>query len=179
MRILHLNSLLTGGGTDDRSVRIAHALTRLGLEVSLAGPAHREFSKVAQQLGLPFHPVRPRGLPLIWGTARVIRRKNSRSCTRATDATIGPPSSPPVSPAGDPDCPEPAPGQSPSSWASRHFLLSQCQAMVAVSQFVAKVLREGDTDPTSDNPERHCRAPDARGSFEDSRGLRRIRYGPV
>jgi glycosyltransferase involved in cell wall biosynthesis len=42
---------------------------------------------------------------------------------------------------------------------SRNFLLSQCDAFVAVSNFVAKVLREGDADPTSDNPERHYRGP--------------------
>jgi glycosyltransferase involved in cell wall biosynthesis len=49
--------------------------------------------------------------------------------------------------------------KSPGSWVSRRFLLTQCDALVAVSQFVAKVLREGDADPESDNPERHFRAP--------------------
>jgi glycosyltransferase involved in cell wall biosynthesis len=160
MRILHLNSLLTGGGTDDRSVRIAHALARLGLEVSMAGPAHREFSKVAQQLGLPFHPVRPRGLPLVWGTARVIRRekiqilhaRHGRDYWPAIFAARLSGRRPRIVLSRHL-------AKSPGSWASRHFLLSQCDAMVAVSHFVAKVLRDGDTDPTSDNPERHCRLP--------------------
>jgi glycosyltransferase involved in cell wall biosynthesis len=49
--------------------------------------------------------------------------------------------------------------KSPGSWASRHFLLSQCDALVGVSHFTAQVLREGHSDPESDNPERHYRAP--------------------
>jgi len=49
--------------------------------------------------------------------------------------------------------------KSPGSWASRRFLLGQCDAFVAVSEFVAKVLKEGHADPSSDNPERHYRAP--------------------
>src|SRR5205814_7915181 len=49
--------------------------------------------------------------------------------------------------------------KSPSSWFSRRFLLGQCDAMVGVSHFVAKVLCEGDADPKSDNPERHYRPP--------------------
>src|SRR5258705_9255422 len=47
---LHLNSMLTGGGTDDRSVRIAPALSKLGHTIWLAGPARREVSEIAQQL---------------------------------------------------------------------------------------------------------------------------------
>src|ERR1051325_3429833 len=77
MRILHLNSMLKGGGTDDRSVRIAHALLQAGHTTSLAGPAGREFSQIAQRLGIPFHPLRvgPLKLPLIFHTARFIRRE--------------------------------------------------------------------------------------------------------
>src|SRR4051794_5058212 len=57
LSVLHLNSMLTGGGTDDRSVRIAHALSKLGHKIWLAGPVGREFSQVAQQLGVSFHPL--------------------------------------------------------------------------------------------------------------------------
>src|SRR6185295_13330787 len=75
LSVLHLNSMLTGGGTDDRSVRIAHALSKLGHKIWLAGPAGREFSEVAQNLGLSFHalPVGPLKLPLIFNAARFIR----------------------------------------------------------------------------------------------------------
>jgi glycosyltransferase involved in cell wall biosynthesis len=49
--------------------------------------------------------------------------------------------------------------KSPSSWFSRRFLLSQCDALVAVSRFVAKVLREGVYEPGSPEPERRVRPP--------------------
>src|SRR6202012_5459468 len=39
--------------------------------------------------------------------------------------------------------------KSPSSWASRNFLLGQCDVMIAVSEFTAKVLREGASEPQS------------------------------
>ena len=49
--------------------------------------------------------------------------------------------------------------KSPSSWASRHFLLGQCDALIAVSEFVAKVLREGAYEPDSPEAERRVRPP--------------------
>src|SRR5258708_4632077 len=67
--VLYLNSRLTGGGTDDRSVRIARTLAELGHAVWLAGPSDREFSRLARDLGLPFHPLLlgPLRLPFILG----------------------------------------------------------------------------------------------------------------
>jgi glycosyltransferase involved in cell wall biosynthesis len=49
--------------------------------------------------------------------------------------------------------------KSPSSWFSRRFLLGQCDAVIAVSQFVARVLREGVYEPDSPEPERRRRPP--------------------
>ena len=73
--VLYLNSRLTGGGTDDRSVRIAGTLAELGHAVWLAGPSDREFSRLARDLGLPFHPLLlgPFRVPFILGAARFIR----------------------------------------------------------------------------------------------------------
>jgi len=160
LRVLHLNSLLAGGGTDDRSVRIAHALHRLGHQVWLGGPGGREFSEVAQQLGLPFHPM-PVGwlkLPLIFHAASFLRRQKFQ----LIHARHGRDYWPAILAAR---CSGIRPkvvlsrhlAKSPGSWFSRCFLLGQCDAMVAVSSFVAKVLREGHADPGSDNPERHFR----------------------
>lgn len=154
--------MLKGGGTDDRSVRIAHALLKLGHQVWMAGPAGREFSAVANNLGLPFCPL-PKGplkLPLIWHTARLIRRqkiqilhaRHGRDYWPAILAARLSGRRPKVVLSRHL-------AKSPGSWASRRFLLSQCDAMAAVSEFVAKVLREGDADPESDNAERHYRAP--------------------
>jgi glycosyltransferase involved in cell wall biosynthesis len=49
--------------------------------------------------------------------------------------------------------------KSPGSWMSRQFLLARCDALVAVSDFVAKVLREGVYEPGSPEPERRSRPP--------------------
>lgn len=160
--MLHLNSMLTGGGTDDRSVRIAHALSKLGHKIWLAGPAGREFSEIAQQLGLSFHPlpIGPLKLPLIFDTARFIRSnriqiihaRHGRDYWPAILAARLSGVRPKIVLSRHL-------AKSPGSWASRRYLLNQCDALVAVSHFVAKVLREGDTDPESDNPERHYRPP--------------------
>lgn len=162
LSVLHLNSMLTGGGTDDRSVRIAHALSKLGHKIWLAGPAGREFSEIAQQLGLSFHalPVGPLRLPLILNTARFIRServqiihaRHGRDYWPAVLAARLSGVRPKVVLSRHL-------AKGPGSWPSRRFLLGQCDALVAVSHFVAKVLREGDRDPESDNHERHYRPP--------------------
>jgi len=163
LRVLHLNSLLRGGGTDDRSVRIAHALHKLGHQIWLAGPAGREFSRVVEQLGLPFHHLSTRGplkLPLILGAAKFIRAqriqilhaRHGRDYWPAVLAAKLAGVRPKIVLSRHL-------AKSPGSWLSRRFLLGQCDAFLAVSQFVAKVLREGDADPESDNPERHQRWP--------------------
>lgn len=162
LSVLHLNSMLTGGGTDDRSVRIAHALSKLGHQIWLAGPVGREFSNIAQQLGLSFHPLPsgPLKLPLILATARFIRSqriqilhaRHGRDYWPAILAARLSGTRPKIVLSRHL-------AKSPGSWASRRYLLGQCDALVAVSNFVAKVLREGDSDPESDNPERHYRPP--------------------
>jgi glycosyltransferase involved in cell wall biosynthesis len=162
LSVLHLNSMLTGGGTDDRSVRIAHALSKLGHTIWLAGPAGREFSGIAQQLGLAFQPVPvgPLKLPLILKTARFIRSqriqiihaRHGRDYWPAILAARLSGVKPKIVLSRHL-------AKSPGSSASRRYLLGQCDALVAVSHFVAKVLREGDSDSESDNPERHYRPP--------------------
>ena len=169
LRILHLNSMLFGGGTDDRSVRIAHALLKLGHEVRLGGPAGREYSKIGQDLGVPFVPLPlgPLKLPMILRTAQVLRREK----IQIIHARHGRDYWPAIF-AAKLSGASPLPkivlsrhlAKSPGSWFSRQFLLSQCDAVIAVSEFVAKVLREGHADPGSDNPERHLRKP-LRGDF--------------
>jgi glycosyltransferase involved in cell wall biosynthesis len=163
LRVLHLNSMLKGGGTDDRSVRIAHALLKLEHHVCMAGPDGREFSHVARELGLPFFPIRVKGflkLPLILDTARLLRReqiqiihaRHGRDYWPAIFAARLSGVRPKIVLSRHL-------AKSPGSWPSRKFLLNQCDAFVAVSHFVAKVLRQGDADPQSDNPERHYRPP--------------------
>jgi len=162
LRVLQLNSLLTGGGTDDRSVRIAHAVHRLGHCVLMVGPPGREFTQVAQQLGLAFVPstTGPLKLKLIINTARLVRShqiqivhaRHGRDYWPAVFAARLSGAQPRVVLSRHL-------AKSPSSWVSRRYLLNYCDAMLAASQFVVKVLREGHADPASDNPERHYRPP--------------------
>jgi glycosyltransferase involved in cell wall biosynthesis len=64
--------------------------------------------------------------------------------------------------------------KSPASPASRHFLLSQCDALIAVSQFVARVLREGVYEPASPEEERRRRPP-----LRGEHGKIRVIYGGI
>src|SRR5262249_13306213 len=54
--------------------------------------------------------------------------------------------------------------KSPSSWFSRRFLLSQCDSIIACSNFVGKVLQEGAYEPASPEPERRSR-PSLHGDY--------------
>jgi glycosyltransferase involved in cell wall biosynthesis len=144
-------------------VRIAHALMRRGVQVALLGPDHRHFSNVAHDLGLPFHPIpttRFFKLSFVQEAARVIRRegfqivhaRHGRDYWPAILAARLSGERPKVVLSRHL-------AKSPGTRLSRRFLLSQCDVIIAVSEFVAKVLREGDADPGSDNPERHFRPP--------------------
>jgi glycosyltransferase involved in cell wall biosynthesis len=155
--------MLRGGGTDDQCVKLAHGLQPLGYRVWLAGPADRSFSKVVTGLGVPFHPT-PREGPVklrfilsaakfarreqiqivhghhgrdFWPTVLVARLSGVRPRIVLTRHLA----------------------KSPASWPSRNFLLNQCDAFIAVSQFVARVLREGVYEPDSPEPERRVRPP--------------------
>jgi glycosyltransferase involved in cell wall biosynthesis len=64
--------------------------------------------------------------------------------------------------------------KSPSSPVSRGFLLGQCDALVAVSEFVARVLREGVYEPESPEPERRRRPP-----LRGDRGKIQVIYGGI
>ena len=175
LRIVEFNSMLLGGGTDDRGVRTAHQIAQLGHRVVLAGPEGREYSKVARELGLTLHALPARGalrLPMIREVARLLRRERPH----IFQARHGRDYWPAIMAAGLSGvrprvvlCRHLA--KSPSSWLSRRFMLSRCDALVAVSEFVAKVLREGVYEPGSPEPERRCRPP-MRGDLAKIRVVR-------
>lgn len=78
LRVLHLNSLLTGGGTDDQCVKLAAGLHRLGQRVWVAGPDGGEFSGSIKAEGVPFHATPPEGplmLRFIASVAKLLRRE--------------------------------------------------------------------------------------------------------
>jgi len=162
LRVLHLNSLLTGGGTDDQCVKLATGLHRLGQEVWLAGPAGREFEPVVKRGGVPFFDTGATSgkLRFILRAARWIRNERIQVVHGHHGRDIWPAIFA-VRLAGT----KPLLvlsrhlAKSPGSWASRRFLLGQCDALIAVSEFVAKVLREGVYEPDSPEEERQVRPP--------------------
>jgi glycosyltransferase involved in cell wall biosynthesis len=161
-RILQLDSLLTGGGTDDQCVKLAAGLHRLGGRVVLAGPGGSEFSETIAAAGVPFFDTGNGAsqLKFILRTARLIRREkiqivhahHGRDYWPAIFAAKMSGARPKIVLTRHL-------AKSPASPASRHFLLGQCDALIAVSEFVARVLREGVYEPQSPEEERRRRPP--------------------
>jgi glycosyltransferase involved in cell wall biosynthesis len=161
--VAHLNSMLSGGGTDDQCVKLAHGLRPLGHPVWLAGPDGREFTRIARKLDVPFHATPPEGplkLRFILSAARLIRRERIQIVHGHHGRDLWP-----TILAARLSGRRPLVvltrhlAKSPSSWFSRRFLLGRCDALIAVSDFVARVLREGVYEPNSPEPERRARPP--------------------
>ena len=163
LRILHLNSQLSAGGTDDQCVKLAFGLHQLGQDVRIAGPDGREFSKTVRALGVPFHPTPPEGplkLRFIFDAAKLVRREKIEIVHSHHGRDIWPTIiAAKLSGASPKIVLTRHMAKSPSSWFSRRFLLGQCDALIAVSEFVARVLREGVYEPDSPETERRSRPP--------------------
>lgn len=163
LRVLQLNTLLTGGGTDDQCVRLAAGLRAAGVDVRIAGPGDREFAHVARRLGVPVLDTGDEGpikLRYIATVARLIRRER----IQVVHGHHGRDYWPTILAAALSGC---RPrivlsrhlAKSPGSWPGRWLVLRLCDAMVACSHFVERVLREGHADPGSPEAERHWRPP--------------------
>ncbi len=165
LRVIQLNSLLTGGGTDDQCVQLAVQLHRLGAQVRLAGPAGREFARVAQELEVPFVATPPSKPGFILAVAKLARRERAqvvhghhgRDMWRTVLAARMSGVRPKIVLTRHL-------AKSPGSALSRRFLLGQVDAVIAVSEFVAQVLRAGHYEPGSPVEERRARPP-MRGDF--------------
>ena len=185
LRVLHLNSVLSAGGTDDQCVRLVEGLRHLGIEAQIAGPDGRLFSSICRAAGVPLH-VTPREGPAKLGfilTAAMIIRRGGHSIVhghhgRDLWATVF---------AARLSGRRPKVvitrhlAKSPGSAISKRFLLGQIDVMICVSEFVARVLREGHRDPSSPEAERHWRPP-MRGDFSKLRvihgGINTNRFQP-
>lgn len=175
LRILHLNSMLKGGGTDDQCVKLAAGLQKLGQQVWLAGPDGREFSKIARELGVPFHPTPKGKIHFILSAAKLIRLEKIQIIHSHHGRDIWPTIfAAKLSGVRPKIILTRHMAKSPASWVSRHFMLNQCDALIAVSEFVAKVLFEGVYEPASPEPERHARKP----IFGDHSKIR-VAYGGI
>ena len=160
--------MLTGGGTDDQCVKLVHGLAALGQEVWLAGPDGREITRVARGLGVPFYATPTQGpmkLRFILCAAKLLRGQRAQIFHGHHGRDLWP-----TILAARLSGIRPKIvltrhlAKSPSSPVSRRFLLGRCDALVAVSQFVARVLREGVYEPQSPEPERRSRPP-LRGDY--------------
>lgn len=163
LRVAHLNSMLTGGGTDDQCVKLARGLSQLHQQVTVVGPDGREFSQVVRKQEVPFHPTPSEGplkLRFIAAAAKFVRAErvelvhahHGRDLWPAVMATR-------LSGRWPLLVVTRHLAKSPSSWVSRRFLLNQCDGLIAVSDFVAKVLSEGVYDPEAVEAERRSRPP--------------------
>src|SRR5258708_1190911 len=149
--------MLTGGGTDDQCVRLASGLHQLGQKVWGAGPDGREFSKIIRTLGVPFHVTPPEGLlklRFIASAAKLIRRERVQIVHGHHGRDIWP-----TILAAKLSGVKPKViltrhmAKSPGSGFSRSFMLGRCDALIAVSHFVERVLREGVYEPESPEKE--------------------------
>ncbi len=163
VRVLHVNSMLIGGGTDDQCLKLVQGLHALRQTVWLAGPADRDLGRRAKDAGLSVLDTGAEGplkLSFIRRCASFIRRHNVQIIHGHHGRDIWPT----ILAARLSGCRPRVVltrhmAKSPSSWPSRRFLLGQCDALVAVSEFTARVLREGVNEPASSEPERRCRRP--------------------
>jgi len=153
-RVIMLNSRLRGGGTDAQCLALAQGLAAQGWEVATAGPEGAPLSDEAPGLR-PLPRFRPlQGLVL----AGLLRRSRARivHAHHGDDYWTALLASRLV---------QPRPlvvfsrhlAKSPRAPLSRQHLFAQADAVIAVSSFVAQVLREGYRDPASPIAERHHR----------------------
>lgn len=162
VRVLQVNSLLTGGGTDDQCLKLAGGLARLGQQVWVSAPGDREMSGAVKDMGLR-HLVTP-GRRARLGFIRAVAAHCREHRIQVIHGHHGRDIWPTVLAAKWSGV---RPrivltrhlAKSPGAWVSRRFLLSQVDALVAVSGFVARVLRDGVDEPSSPVEERRCRPP--------------------
>lgn len=185
MKVLHLNSVLAVGGTDDQCVRLVQGLRELGIGAEIAGPDYRHFGGIVRASDVTLHVINREGpakLRLILAAAKVIRQgghdiihgHHGRDLWSTVFAARLSGRRPKIVLTRHL-------AKSPSSGFSKRFLLGQIDRMICVSEFVAHVVREGHRDPASPEAERHWRPP-MHGDFSKLRvihgGIDTARFRP-
>ena len=160
LRILQLNSMLLGGGTDDQVEKLSRGLVELGQDVRIFGPAGREYSRIIQDSKIPFVPAPASKPRFIISAAKLIKRCKIEIVHGHHGRDLWP-----AILAGKLSGTRPKivltrhMAKSPSSFFSRRYLLNNCDSMIAVSHFVKKVLTEGVYEPEAVEEERRKRDP--------------------
>ena len=161
LRILQLNTLLNGGGTDDQCLKLALGLSQLRQKVWLAGPGDRALTPRLAELNIPQHLTPPEGwlkLRFIFDCARFIREQRVQLVHGHHGRDYWPTIlAARLSRVNPKIVLSRHLASSPKSFVSRALLLGRVDALVAVSKFVAQVLSEGHADPASPDVERHHR----------------------
>jgi glycosyltransferase involved in cell wall biosynthesis len=160
-RVLHVNSVLTGGGTDESCVRLVQVLRAMGHDVWVAGPGRSRFEPALREVGLFCDPAFRRSKTrFILHVSRCLRLHRPEIVHAHHGRDYWPTimavwlSRPRARIVISRHL-----AKSPGPWASRQFLLGRCDAMVAVSEFVANVMRVGAYEPDSPDRERRARPP--------------------
>ncbi|HTI69686.1 MAG TPA: glycosyltransferase [Candidatus Limnocylindria bacterium] len=186
LKVIQLNSMLTGGGTDEQWLKLSMGLHATGHPLLGVGPGGREFTRRAETVKLPYYTT-PREGPLklrfILGAAKAIRAlradivhgHHGRDYWPAILATR-------LSGVRPKLVLSRHLAKSPGSSLSKRHLLTCIDSLVCVSQFVLDVLRYGHRDPISPEAERHWRPP-MRGDFSKVQviypGLDTERFHPL
>jgi len=150
----------------------------LGQEVWLAAPADRELSGAARELGLRLLAT-PSGKQSQLGFVRAAARYAREHRVDLVHGHHGRDIWPTIF-AAQASRVRPRVvltrhlAKSPSSFLSRQFLLSRCDLLIAVSHFVARVLKEGVYEPGSPVEERRSRPP-----LEGDHGKIRVVQGGI
>jgi glycosyltransferase involved in cell wall biosynthesis len=160
MRVLQVNSMLSGGGTDEQVLRLARGLVGADCTVVLAGPPQAELSAAARETGARFLPLTKGKIPFVWEIARAIRADrpdivhahHGRDYWPTWIAIL-------LSGCRPKFVISRHLAKSPGSWVSRQFLLGVSDALIAVSYAVADILKRGRAQPESAVKERNWRAP--------------------
>lgn len=161
MKVLHLNTMLRGGGTDDQCVKVVAGLRSLGVDARIMGPGGCEFRSQLHSFQIPQIATPPEG-PLKIHFMRAAAREIRTGGYAIVHAHHGRDYWPTfLSVALSLRRPKIVftrhLAKSPRSLPSRFFLLRLCDRVIAVSEFTQQVMKEGFNDPDSPEPERHYR----------------------
>lgn len=159
IRVLHLNTMLRGGGTDDQCVKVVAGVRKLGVDARIMGPEGREFCSHVSLNQIPLIPAPVSKISFMLAAAKEIRQGGYDIIHAHHGRDYWPTF---IAVALSMRRPKIVftrhLAKSPRSFPSRFFLLKLCDHVIAVSEFTAIVMKQGFDDPNSPEPERHHRS---------------------